>query len=104
MLRPCFLATLCLLWSASTPNAQAPNPAPVPAATESAAQEKMEDPQVGDHWTYELYDDISGNLKSTFTATITDVSGTEISVRTNVIGNSNVGFVNYDRSWNRTSL
>jgi hypothetical protein len=53
--------------------------------------------------TYELYDDISGNLKSTFTATITDVSGSDISVRTSVIGNSNVGFVNYDRSWNRTS-
>jgi hypothetical protein len=102
MLRRCFLATVVLLWSASILNAQTPNSASAPAASETAAQ-KMEDPQIGDHWTYEFYDDISGDLKSTFTATITDVSGTDISVRTNVIGNSNVGFVNYDRSWNRTS-
>src|ERR1700726_3024608 len=104
MFRCSFLAAVGLLFSASALAAQTPNAAPAPAATESAPpQETMEDPQVGDHWTYEFHDDISGNLKSTFTVTITDVSGTDISVRTNVIGNSNEGFVNYDRSWNRTS-
>jgi hypothetical protein len=103
MFRCCFLATVGLLLSASALTAQTPNAAPAPAATESAGQETMEDPQVGDHWTYEYRDDITGDLKSTFTATITDISATEISLRTNVIGNSNYGYANYDRSWNRTT-
>jgi hypothetical protein len=63
----------------------------------------MEEPQVGDHWTFELRDDISGNVKSTFTHTITDVSAADISIQNTVAGNSNVGYINYDRSWNRTS-
>ena len=48
----------------------------------------MEDPQVGDHWTYQSRDDITGDVKSTFTATVTDITESEISLRTNVIGNS----------------
>ena len=33
----------------------------------------MADPQTGDHWTYELRDDITGEVKSTITTTVTDV-------------------------------
>jgi hypothetical protein len=61
----------------------------------------MEDPQVGDHWSYEVRDDITGDLKSTFTTTVTDVSTTEVSIRDAVVGNANAGYANYDRSWNR---
>lgn len=103
MLRRCFLAAVGLLLSANALTAQTPNPAPAPAATETTDQEKMEDPQVGDHWTYEVHDDISGEVKSTTTNTITDVSATDISIRTSVLGNANFGYINYDRSWNRTS-
>jgi hypothetical protein len=103
MFRCCFLAGVGLLLSASALSAQTPNSAPPPAATESIPQETMEDPQVGDHWTYEYRDDITGDVKSTFTATITDISESEISLRTNVIGNSNYGYANYDHSWNRTT-
>jgi hypothetical protein len=62
----------------------------------------MEEPQTGDHWTYELRDEITGEVKSTLTNTVTDVSATDISIRTTALGNSGVGYVNYDRSWNRT--
>jgi hypothetical protein len=103
MLRCCFLASFGLLLSANALTAQTPNPAPAPAATESSTQETMEDPQVGDHWTYEIRDDITGEIKSTTTNTITDISTTDISIRTSVLGNSNFGYINYDRSWDRTS-
>jgi hypothetical protein len=93
MFRCCFLATAGLLLSASALSAQTPNSAAAP----------MVDPQVGDHWTFEFRDDITGELKSTFTHTITDVSATDISIRNAVVGNPNFGYINYDRSWNRTS-
>ena len=34
----------------------------------------MEDAQTGDHWTYEFRDEITGEVKSTITNTVTDVS------------------------------
>jgi hypothetical protein len=59
----------------------------------------MEDAQMGDHWTYELRDDITGDIKSTITNTVTDVSDSEISIRIALLGNSNTGYQTYDRSW-----
>jgi hypothetical protein len=105
MLRRSLLAAIGLLVSAGLAAAQATPPSQPPAAATtdtSTSQESMEDPQVGDHWTYELRDDITGDIKSTFTNTITDVSTTDITVRVTVVGNPNTGFVSYDRSWNRT--
>jgi hypothetical protein len=103
MFRTCLLAAAGLLLSVSALTAQTPNAAPAPAATESPAQETMEEVRVGDHRTYESRDDISGDLKSTYTSTITDVSATDISIRDAVVGNPNFGYANYDRSWNRTN-
>ncbi len=100
MLRCYFLAAVSLLVSVDVSTAQAPNSTPPPAATESPAQETMEDPQVGDHWTYEFRDDISGDVKSTLTQIVTDVSGSEIGVRNNTLGTSNAGYQTFDRSWN----
>lgn len=101
-MRRCLLATIGLLASASVLHAQTP---PVqPSATESASQqETMEDPQIGDRWTYELRDDVSGDLKSTITHTITDVTPTEISVRLAVLGRPNGDFHTYDRGWDLIS-
>jgi hypothetical protein len=65
MFRCYFLAIVGLVFSANALTAQTPNAAPAPAATESSTQETMEDPQVGDHWTYEVRDDITGEVKST---------------------------------------
>ena len=63
----------------------------------------MEDPQTGDHWTYELRDDISGDIKSTITTTVTDVSNSEIGIRIALLGNPNSGYQTFDRSWNLTN-
>src|SRR5256885_17105952 len=81
MMRRCLLATMGLFVSASVLSAQTPPSKPsAPAPTESPSpQETMEDPQIGDHWTYEVRDDVSGDLKSTVTHTITDITPTEIS-------------------------
>jgi hypothetical protein len=91
MVRRCLLATLGLLASVSVVTAQTlPSQPSTPASTESSSlQETMEDPQIGDHWTYELRDDVSGDLKSTITHTITDITPAEISVRLAVLGRPN---------------
>jgi hypothetical protein len=74
---------------------------PVPAATSAASgPEIMEDPQTGDHWTYEVRDDISGNLKTTVVQTVTDVSASNIGIRLTFPDNSNTGYLTFDRSWN----
>lgn len=95
-------ATFGLLLSASAVLAQTPNPAPTPApaATENVDQEKMEDPQVGDHWTYEVRDDISGDVKSLLTDTVTDLTDSQISLRITRAGNTSSGYQTFDRSWN----
>jgi hypothetical protein len=100
MFRRCFLAAVGLLLSASFVTAQTPNPAPAQAATDSSAQEKMEDPQVGDHWTYEFTDNISGDVKSISTNTVTDLTDSQIGLRTTWAGHSNSNSQTYDRSWN----
>ena len=99
MLQRCLLATIGLLASMGFAIAQTP-PSPPPAAAEQAApHDAMEEPQVGDHWTYETRDEITGDLKSTTTHTITDVSATAISVRFEVLGKPGFGYQTYDRSW-----
>src|SRR5579872_5925430 len=100
MLRRSFLATAGLLVSLSAVTAQAPNSTPAPAATETPAQEKMEDPQVGDHWTYEFRDDISGDIKSIITNTVTDLTDSQIGIRLTWAGHSNSNSQTFDRSWN----
>jgi hypothetical protein len=100
MFRRCSQAVVGLLLSASVLPAQTPNAAPAPAASEAAAQETMEDLQVGDHWTYELRDDVSGDVKSTLTNTVTDVSASQINIRVAKLGTTNTGYLTYDHSWN----
>jgi hypothetical protein len=100
MFRRTFQAAVGLLLSASFVTAQTQNPAPAPAAAESGAQEAMEDLQVGDHWTYEVRDDVSGDIKSTLTNTVTDVSASQINIRLGKLGTGNTGYQTYDRSWN----
>lgn len=100
MLRRHFLVTAALFLSTSALTAQTPNSAPAPAATDSTAQESMEDTQLGDHWTYEFWDDISGDVKSVLTHTVTDLTDSQIGVRITRAGNANSGYQTFDRSWN----
>jgi hypothetical protein len=97
MLRHCLLATFGLLASMNAVFAQTPNATPAPAAT---AQETMEDTQLGDHWTYELRDDISGDVKSTLTNIVTEVTDSQVGVRITKLGTSNTGYQTFDHSWN----
>jgi hypothetical protein len=106
MIRRGLLATLGLLVFANPLSAQTtPNPASPPAASAPSPDqsESMEGAEVGDRWTYELRDDITGDLKSTITHTVTEVSPTEISIRLGSLGTSNSGYLTYDRSWNLLS-
>lgn len=116
MLRRIFLATVSLLATVSPLSAQTPPGEPSPAAAPSAVEpsnkpdvespnkpEPMEDPQLGDHWTYEIRDEITGDVKSTITTTVTDVSATEISIRLAALGKPDVLFQTFDRSWNATT-
>jgi hypothetical protein len=105
MLRCAFLATIGLLVTTGSLLAQTATVAPPSAASSPAAEspssvEPMEDAQTGDHWTYELRDDITGDVKSTITNTVTDVSDAEITTRVAQLGNPNTGYQTFDRSWN----
>lgn len=101
MLRCIFLATIALLTTTSLLFAQSPPASQAPPAVESPGRpEAMEEAQTGDRWTYEFRDEITGEIKSTFTNIVTDVSASEIGVRTTTLGNANNGYLTYDRSWN----
>jgi hypothetical protein len=105
MLRCAFLATIGLLAAAGSLSAQtspgaSPPGASSPAVESTDSPEPMEDAQLGDHWTYEVRDEITGDVKSTITNTVTDVSASEISIRIAWLGNSSSGYQTYDRSWN----
>lgn len=100
MFRYVSLVTFGLLLSANAVMAQTQNPAPAPAPAEPSDQEKMEDPQVGDHWTYEYRDEITGDVKSIITNTVTDLSDSQIGLRTTWAGRSNSNSQTFDRSWN----
>ena len=101
MLRIALLSTVVLLVTTNLLLAQAPPAGSGPATTSAATEtpnEPMEDVQLGDHWTYELRDEISGDVKSTFTQTVTDVSSSEIGIRVTNLGNNNTGYLTYDRT------
>jgi hypothetical protein len=103
ILRRAFLASLALAAITGPLSAQTkPDEAPPAASASSPGQETMEQPQTGDHWTYELRDEITGDIKATITNTVTDASGSDISVRTGSLGNSDYDYETFDRSWNMT--
>ena len=102
MLRCAFLATIGLLTIANALSVQTAASQSPPAVESPGGPEPMEEAQLGDRWTYELRDEITGEVKSTITNTVTDVSAAEISIRTGILGNSTSGYLTYDRSWNAT--
>jgi DUF3108-like len=99
MLRCAFLAALGLIATASALPAQ-PAPAESPPAVDATnGLEAMEGVQTGDRWTYELRDDITGEVKSTITNTVTDVTASEIGVRIALLGKPNSGYQTFDHAW-----
>ena len=104
MLRQGIIATCVLLAVpvlAMAQGAPALPPAAAPAAAPASTEpsDTMDPPTVGDHWTYELHDEITGQLKNSSTVTITDVTASEIAVRVETPGYPSGYFV-YDHFWN----
>ena len=55
----------------------------------------------GDRWVYETKDEITGDVKSTTTVVVLDVSEKEINTRISVRGGARPFQTVFDRSWNR---
>jgi hypothetical protein len=83
---------------------QALTPAAVPTDTPTPAAQAvvpMEEPQPGDHWTYEIRDEVTGKVTSTREHVITEVTPTTMGVRFKTLdGKGEESFAVYDRSWN----
>jgi hypothetical protein len=106
MLRYAVVGAIGLLASSALaqqtpPQDAAPAASSPPASTQPPkAVVPMEEPLPGDHWTYEIRDEITGAISATRENVITEVTPEEISVRFKVVGTSNDGLYVYDRSWN----
>jgi hypothetical protein len=79
-------------------------PSSSPASVQpSKAVTSMEEPIPGDHWTYEVRDEITGTISATRANVVTEVTPKEITVRFRIVGTPNEGLNVYDRSWNLLS-
>jgi hypothetical protein len=99
MLRHATVLAICLVVS----SARAQQASPPPATGPSKAVVAMEEPQSGDHWTYEIHDEITGKNSGTRENVVTEVTPKNISLRFTMTGTSKEGFDVYDRSWNLLS-
>jgi hypothetical protein len=57
--------------------------------------------QVGDHWTFDSRDEITGLPRDTFTRAVTEVSPNEIVVRQSFRGKSGFSIIVFDHNWDR---
>jgi hypothetical protein len=55
---------------------------------------------VGDHWTYEVKDEITGAIVLTRKIIVTDISGDQVATRVDVEKSGPSGSIVYDKSWN----
>jgi hypothetical protein len=109
MLRYAVVGAIFLLASSALAQQAPPQPG-APTASSPAAPTQppkpvvpMEEPLPGDHWTYEVRDEITGTISATRENVVTEVTPTEISVRFKIVGTSNEGLNVHDRSWNLIS-
>ena len=87
-------------WAQQAPPQAAAPPDAAASVQPAKALVPMEEPLPGDHWTYEVRDEITGTITATRENVVTEVTPTEISVRFKNLGTNNEGFSVYDRSWN----
>jgi hypothetical protein len=108
MLRYLVLGMIVLASSDAWAQQPAPAEAPVSSSPPLAVQPSkavvpMEQPLAGDHWTYEIRDEITGKIAATRTHLVTEVTPRQISIRVDTLGKSDPGGqIVYDRSWNVT--
>jgi hypothetical protein len=98
----CLIAGCAIGIAQPSPNrSETPTPPSASApATPPDVSETMEEAMPGDHWTYETRDEITGDVKATATNVVTEVTAAAISLRVNIVGKPNAGYVTYDHSWN----
>lgn len=99
MLRKATVA-VCLLYAANSGALAQPAPPAGAAPAANGSEASMDPPMPGDHWTYQIKDEITGELKRTNTLTVTDVTPTEVAVRVETLGSGTFGEYIYDHSWN----
>jgi hypothetical protein len=103
MLRYAVLGVISL--AASSACAQSAPPASPPSSSAIAIESSkpvvaMEEPKPGDHWTFEVHDEITGKVSATRENVVTEVTPANISIRVKNLENSKQGLNVYDRSWN----
>ncbi|WP_439923148.1 hypothetical protein [Nitrobacter sp. JJSN] len=96
-----------LLFLSGVSFAEDASPPATPSANNGVVQSSSTDPgidmsqvAVGDHWSYDVIDDITGKVKQRVTSLVTDVSEKEIATRAETEGSSRYGEFIYDKSWN----
>ncbi|MDR3468101.1 MAG: hypothetical protein P4M07_19380 [Xanthobacteraceae bacterium] len=99
MRRACFAALLLMLASSTMSFAQSPKGDTQPSAA-SDSDDSMEPLQLGDHWTYEIRDEIAGTVKATIATVVTDITPTDVSIRSETLGTPGFGFLVFDHLWN----
>src|SRR5437016_4658281 len=74
-----------------------------PAAGQSAKPGQpadMSEVTVGDYWTYEVKDEITGAVVRTQKVIVTDISGGQVATRLDVPETGRSGSMVFDKSWN----
>ena len=57
--------------------------------------------RAGDRWTYDVKDEVTGDLKGTFSSVVVEVTNKEINTRTFVRGRDRPQTIIYDLIWSR---
>ncbi len=103
-MKPLFVAVALILSSGSvfaedtnTTTGQAKDNTPETVATQNAVA--MPQAAVGDHWSYDIVDDITGAVKENRTWLVTDISPKDITCRVEFAGSSKLESVVYDTYW-----
>jgi hypothetical protein len=79
---------------------------PVLAQTPTPPESKTSNPAplaTGVRWSYQNRDELTGEIKGTYTYIVTDVSDKEVGVRLEILGKPGYGYLTYDHAWNLIS-
>ncbi len=79
---------------------------PVLAQTAAPTDAKTPNPNplaTGVRWSYQNRDELTGEIKGTYTYIVTDVSDKNVGVRLEVLGKPGYGYLTYDRAWDLIS-
>ena len=69
-------------------------------ADDATPTKEPEGVKPGDQWTYDQTDEITGNLKFTYTNAVASVTDREITLRVTRRGDERVGLMVFDPNWN----